>query len=151
MINNIFRSRLFYVTVSIILILALLAIVITKLNSHNNSRRDEAALIIIGSSGGMCPSGACGGDGNAIYNNGDYTNHKKISPEDMNRIRELVNGFDDSNYSVKGDCGSSIIDGSDPYLKFPQKYGDERFEPCGIGTTAQSNPLEEILQILEDY
>lgn len=148
MINKLFRSRLFYIIVAIALTLALVVVMIVKINQPDENKN---ALIVLGSSGGMCPDGACGGDNETIYSNGDYSNHKKISTNDMSRIRGLVNDFSDSDYKVNGDCGNSIFDGSDTYLSFPLKYGDRTFETCGIIDSSQSNPLKEILQIIDSY
>lgn len=152
--KSIIRSQPIYIIAGLLLIGVLaVAFVLWKTGIQDNFEKGTA-LIITGSAGGMCPNGPCGGDNATIYNDGKYNNHKTISTEDMNRLRALVNSFDESTYSVNGDCGNSIADGSDSYLKFPQKYGDKEFEPCGVTYSAnnpQSNPLKEILQIINTY
>lgn len=51
------------------------------------------------------------------------SNNTKLSLEDMAHLQSLINQFDESSYTVSGDCGNSISDGSDPYVKFPQNMG----------------------------
>ena len=118
------------------------------------STNQKSILIITGAEGGLCAQGPCGGDDSVVYSDGTYTNHQSVSTQDMNRLKQLIDNFNPSTYDVNGDCGSSTFDGSDPYVKFPQKTGDRQFESCGIVYNAknpQPNPLKEIFTILNAY
>lgn len=118
------------------------------------STTQKSALIVTGSEGGMCSDGPCGGDDAVVYTDGTYKNHQTISSDDMMRLRRLIDNFDPSTYSVNGDCGNSTFDGSDPYVKFPQKTGERQFESCGVVYNAnnpQSNLLKDIFTILNSY
>ena len=145
--KHIGRKRLIISIVSIVAAIILIGIIFV-------STTQKSVLIITGSDGGMCPNGPCGGDDAVVYTNGTYTNHEAISSDDITRLKQLIDSFDPSTYSVNGDCGSSTFDGSDPYVKFPQKTGDMQYEPCGVVYNANNprpNPIKEIFSILNSY
>ncbi len=143
------------VWLSLVIGLVLIGLTIVVLMVSMGNDKARTAVIVVGTSGGLCPSEPCGGDRGAVYDDGSYIVQdmiRRISSTDMDTIYRLVEKFNKADYSAKGgDCGSSVVDGSDPYLKFPQKYGDVAFEPCGIPDSANMNPIEQIIEVLEKY
>ena len=118
-------------------------------SSADSSKKQP--LVITGARGGMCPDGPCGGDSETVYIDGASSGGNLTLPSsDVEKIESLIAEFDLSTYSTDRDCGSSIMDGQDPYLKFPAKYGDKEFEACGV-KSSESNQIADIFATLRKY
>ena len=117
-------------------------------NDIQNLADGDEVLVEVIYSGGMCVDGSCYSS-NSIYGNGVYTDHKRLTKDEVSELNKLINESDLDNLKMGPEytysC-PSFADGADLSFVFPTKYGETQFKLCEI-EDYESQPL---LVYLED-
>ena len=140
------------IAASIVFISVGLLVMYTLLNKSISSQPTGAGadvVMIVEYSGGLCADGNTCSSTSNLYSDGAFDNHTPLSATEVTELKRLIEQTDFQAYlpNPSAQCASAS-DGQDLSLRFPSKYGDERFTPCKLTVPTDNTAIFNITDLI---
>ena len=148
---NLKSKKLIFVLAGVISIALIVATTWFVTSGGFVSTLNKGTVMVVGYQGGLCPEGECSVE-YKLYENGVFEGHKKVSVDEVAKLKQVLNQTDFLQYSLDENAFcQSYADGQDLVLKFPGRYEDKSFRPCSLDIPSDDTSIQYIKGFISRY